>query len=305
MKSQSTVMVGFILVFACVPGVLAQDNATLKAKVETLFSKLTQVYGAKDVQGYMSVLADDYQLIFSGTGRETTLATIKDIFKAYDRVREGHTILEITQSGNMIKVVFDGKLEGKAGNEDWEVIDQSTNVFFLVQENGFLKVARSAQVDKYRMTNVNGQTYKDDQIGFSFTAPAKWEIFPSVHPLMQGTVYALAPDKTCVAVFGFVNAPGASAQQAVEGDEASGKASSLPGIYKLFKSGRINISGHEGFQTESKFFIPFTHEVYRRRVYFNAGALLYVICFDAVPPNQWDKVKSDFQLILDSIKVKD
>ena len=105
-------------------------------------------------------------------------------------------------------------------------------------------------------------------------------------------------------MMGYVRAPGISAKKAVEGDEAAGKILSDPQKYELIKSGPITVDGHQGFESESKFFIVLEgRERHRRRVYFNADGLLYLLCFDAMPFSQWDQVKDDFQSMVNSIKV--
>jgi hypothetical protein len=123
-----------------------------------------------------------------------------------------------------------------------------------------------------------------------------------MHPTLQGTVFVLAPDMSSAALFGYVVSPTAVAQQAAEGDEAIAKLMAKPGSYKLFKSGPIRVGGRDGFEIESEFFMNGDRERHRRRVYLNAGSFLYVFCFDGMPAKQWDKVKSGFQSILDSVK---
>ena len=105
----------------------------------------------------------------------------------------------------------------------------------------------------------------------------------------KGYVIALAPDRTSLTLFGYVKVAGISAQAGIEGDEALTEKLSKEGTYKLVKSGPITISGHDGFMTESKFLIANSSERHRLRVYFNANGALYVLCFDAMPPTQWDE----------------
>jgi hypothetical protein len=251
----------------------------------------------------MSLAADDFQNIYLGRGRDGARTLLKDFFDGYDELRATYNLLEIARSGNWIKVVNDVKLEGKSRNKEWALITQKTVVDLLVQEGNSLKFAGATQVDKHRLTDVTGQTYRDSQTGFSFTAPKDWGIFPtSFHPTIQGCVLVLAPDRTSAVMLGYVRAPGISAQQAAEGDEAMGKILSLPGTYRLIRSGPIRVNEREGFEIESEFFLPNDRERHRHRVYLIAGDLLYVLCFDAMPFKQWDKVKDGFQFILNSIK---
>lgn len=305
MKRRSAVAVGFILILTCMSGLWAQDNAALKKQVKELYDKTNQYWAAKDRDGSLSLMTDDFQMIFLGVGREGVRVSLEAYFKQADQLRADYAISEIAPVRNMIKVIYDLKIEGKTGAEDWKVLYQGGAIDFLTNQNGVLKIARSAQYDKSRAGNINGQTYADKQTGISFTAPEGWLILPSSHPTIQGMVFALAPDMTSVAALGYVPSPGINARQAIEGDEALSEKLSVEGTYKLFKSGPISIGGHEGFETESKFFLPSAQDRYRRRVYLNAGGKLHIFCFDAIPYTQWDKVKGGFQSILDSIKVAD
>ena len=303
MKRSATIMVGLILVTACVSGVWAKDDARLKARVQALYEKAEQAFQAKDLEGYMSLLTDDFQGIFLGRDREGNKSLLKDLFDGYSSLRVDNALLEITRSGNRIRVINEVKIEGKSRNKDWALISQATSLDLLVQEGNSLKIFRSTQIDKYRMTNVSGQTYRDGQTGFSFTVPSNWEILPTTaHPTIQGGVFVMAPDGSSAAMLGHVKAAGVNPQQAVEGDEAMAKLLSKPGTYKLIRSGPIRVNGLEGFEIESEFFITGDRERHRRRVYLVAGDLLYVLCFDAMPFKQWDRVKGGFQFILNSVR---
>jgi hypothetical protein len=302
MRNRLPIAIGLMLVITYLPGVYAREDKALKEKVEAYYKKVDQLYGAKDLEGLLSTLADDFQVILAGLDREVVRSYLKTNLAKYDEMRAKYTPIEISQSGKFIRVLRDEKISGKIGNGDWEEISNKVMLEFLVQEKNSLKCSRLTDIDKTRLNTIKGLTYKDEQIDFSFAVPEGWEILPYVHPLMQGSVLALAPDKSSVVLFGYVKAPGLSAQQAAEGDEAIGKALSVPGAYQLFKSGPISIGPYKGFEIESKFFIPSTQERHRRRVYLKSGGLLYVLCFDAIPFHQWDKVKDGFQSIVDSIK---
>lgn len=304
MKNRSTIFVGFILVVTCLSEVWAQDDARLKAKVAALYDRADRSLEAKDLEAFMSLLADDYQAIFSGSDRKSIQSVLRIRLLGFSELRAGHTIYEVTKSGNFVKAISDQILEGRSGNKAWEVLDQSTVVNLLVQQGDSLKFSRAAEIDRNRLNNINGQTYKDDLIGLSFTVPANWTIFPTKwNPGVQGAVFVLAPDFTSAAVLGCVKTPATSGQQAAETDETIGKAMSAPGTYKLFKSGPIRVNGHEGFETESEFFLPYDRERHRWRVYFNAAGGLYPLCFDAMPFKQWNQVKDGFQFIVDSVRV--
>jgi hypothetical protein len=305
MKSKSAVVVGLLLVFVCVSGVWAQDNASLKAKAQAFYDQESSLIQAKDSEGLMSLVSDEFQAIMAGLDREGVRSMIKIIFSSYDEIRATFTALEASQSGRFIKVLRDEKVMGRSGGGDWKELSNKQGIEYLVQEGGVLKSARSADIDKSRLSCINGLTYKDQDSGLSFVVPDGWEIIPSVHPTMKGLVLALAPDKTSIATIGYVKTPGITAQQAAEGDENIGKALSKAETYQLYKSGPITFKGLEGFETESRFNIPNAQDRHRRRVYFKAHGSLYVLCFDAIPYTQWDNVKDGFQQILDSVKVED
>jgi hypothetical protein len=267
MKRRSSIAVGIIFVSICASGVWARDDTKLKAKVAALYEKVDQAWKSKDLEGYMSLLTGDFQTIYLVRDREGVRNLFKDLFDGYEELRGTNTPLEITNSGNWIKVVYDSKLEGKPRKKDWGLISQNTYVDLLIQEGNSFKIARSTPVDKHRLTNVVGQTYRDRETGFSFSAPKDWYILPtSAHPTIQGSVFVLAPDGTSGAMLGYVTAPDISAQQAVEGDEAVGKIMSKPGTYRLFRSGPIRVNGHDGFENESEFFVQGDRERHRRRV---------------------------------------
>ncbi len=297
------ILIGIFLTTSGLPKALAQSYPALRAEVSALYDKADRSLEAKDLDTYMSMFMDDYQQIFAGVDRQALRNAFR-IRMGYDQLRAGHTILSITRSGNLIKVTNDQKLEAKSGDKDWKVLSQNTVIDWLVQGDDGLKVSRSAEVDKMRLDRIYGRTYKDAETGLSFSVPANWEIIPSTVVNMQGGVYVLAPDRTSVAMYGYVKAPGITAKQAVEGDDAVGKLATNPESYKLFKSGPITVHGHEGFESESEFFIMLDRERHRRRVYFNAGDLLHVFCFDAMPPKQWAVVEEGFQSILDSVRVE-
>lgn len=303
MKRRISIVIGLILTIACTYGLRAQSNAQLRAKVTTLYEIADHALETKDLEAYMSLLAPDYEHIYLGKNREGTRSLFKDIFDGYGALRSQRTPLEITPTGNWIKVVSDVKIEGKTRRNDWEIITQETTLDLLAQEGSTLKFFRSTPIDKLRLANVSGRTYADSQSGLSFTVPKGWMIFPTtVPPTIQGCVFVMAPDGSSGAMIGYVKANGVSAQKAVEGDDAMTKLLSKPDVYKLIKSGLIRIHGREGYESESEFFIQMDRERYRRRVYLNADGLLYVFCFDAMPAGQWNLVKDGFQSILDSVQ---
>ncbi len=304
MKIRSTIVVGFVLFLTCVSYALAQ-HADLRARVEELFEKADQYTEAKDLEASLSLLSDDWQMILAGIDRNGVRDYIEQLFKDHDELWSQHVILEIAESGNLIKVISDELLKGKSGDGDWTEIYHRPGIYYLAQEGNSLKIFRSAEIDRDRLQNVDGQTYKDENAGFSFTVPDNWAIIPSKHPTMQGYVMVLAPDMSSAALLGYLKIPGLnlSARQAIEGDEAATERIAKEDDYKLHSSGPISVGEYEGFETESEFLLPSTQPRYRRRVYFNAGDFLYALSFDAIPPENWDMVKGGFQSILDSIQI--
>lgn len=304
MKRKWTIAVGIILMFACMSRAWAQD-ASLKAKVEMFYDQINSCYKTKNAEGFVSLMTNDFMGFPSGQNREAAQGFIKAAFSSSDTFQATYSPLEITQSGGFIKVLRDERILVKRVDGDWKEVSNKQVVDYLLPEGSNLKLARSVDIDKARLSFISGQRYKDEQAPFSLTVPEGWDIIPGVHPTMKGTVLVLAPDRSSMALMGYMKTPGISAQQAAEGDELLAKALSKDSVYELYKSGPTNVGAYDGFEIESRFTIPTTPDRHRRRVYFKAHGSLYVLCFDAIPFSQWDAVKGGFQQILDSIKVED
>ena len=305
MRSRSAVWVGFSLALAWLSQSWAQESPTLQAKVQSLYDQSNAMYRAKNAESLMSLLTDDFQVIMAGLDREGVEKQLRSLLQSYEELEEKDTLISITPSGRYFKVVRDSKLSGRTGSGDRKEIASKSGIDYLIEEGGSLKIARTAEIDKPRLSLINGPHYKDEDGGFSFTAPDSWDVIPGLHPLMKGTILALAPDKTSVALIGYLKTPGITAQEAAEGDEAVTKALSNPDTYQSLKSEPIHIGPFEGYETESKFSLPNAQDRHRRRVYFKAHGNLYVLCFDAIPYSQWDSVRGGFQQILESIEVQD
>jgi hypothetical protein len=304
MMKKRAIIIGIIFIIISLTGISAQDDAKLRAKVAALYDRADRALESKDSDSFLSLLTEDYQSIFVGSDRKSIQSALRIRFMGYGELRAGHTLYDVSKSGNVIRAISDQILEGRTGNKEWEVLDQSTVMDLLIQQRDTLKFARSAEIDRNRLSNINGNSYKDDKLGLSFTAPPNWIIIPTKWgSTVERNVFVLAPDLTSVAMLGGIQINSVSGKQAAESDEAMGKAISLPAGYKLIKAGPIRISGHEGYEIESEFLIPFDRERHRWRVYFNAGGALYPLCFDAIPFKQWDQVKDGFQLILNSVRV--
>lgn len=304
MKTKSAVWAGLIFLFSCLSSGWAQNAAGLEAKIQKYYSQLSACLEAEDLEGVLSLTTDDYQEIYIARDREGSRNLFKSIFASLDDIHMATTALDISQSGQFIKVLREEKISARSGGGELKEISNKTVLDYLIQEGDSLKCARYASVEKDRIRNISGQAYKDADAGFSFIAPAGWEIIPGGHPI-PGAVCVLAPDKTSAALLGYVKTPGFSAQQAAEGDETITKGLAKPETYQLVKSGPIKIGSFEGYEIESRFAIPNVQDRYRRRVYFKAHGSLYVLCFDAIPYTQWDSVKDGFQSIMNSFKLSE
>jgi hypothetical protein len=303
MKRRRSIVIGLVLFLTCAPVLRAQVNAQLRAKVAMLYESADRALGTKDLEGYMSLLAPDYEHIYIGKNRAGTRSLFKDVFDGYEALRSQRTILQITPAGNWTQVVSDVKMEGRTRQNDWEIITQGTTLDLLVQEGGRFRFSRSTPIDKRRLADVSGRTYTDSQSGLSFTVPKGWMIFPTAAlPNIQGCAFVLAPDGSSGAMIGHIRATGVTARKAVEGDDAVTKLLSKPEVYRLIQSGPVRINGREGYESETRFFMPMDRERHRRRVYLDADGLLYVLCFDAIPARQWNLVTEGFQAILDSVR---
>jgi len=191
----------FILVITFALAAQAQD-ARLKSKVTAFYETVDWMYAEKNLDGYMALFADDFQILLAGAGRDVIQAAVKKMFDENAEMRARHTILEIAPYGDRIGVVFDQKVEGKPADGDWKTIAENTVIEFLVQQNDSLRLSRSAEFDKSRMSCIAGRAYKDNQSGFSFTVPENWAIIPSKHVTLQGIVLVAAPDMSSSALFG-------------------------------------------------------------------------------------------------------
>lgn len=306
MKIRSTVIVGFILALTCIPGLRAQDRELIK-QIQEFYEKTDRYTESKNLDAYMALFAEDWQLILIGMKLEGARYYIEKMFEENEELWAEHLILDVKRSDGLIKVVVDMLRKGKSGNGGWTEIYHRPELHYLAPEGNSLKIVRTAEIDRARLNYINGSMYKDEQTGFSFKVPENWSIIPSTHPTIQEYVLALAPDMNSVAMFGAIHLPGIpiTAQQAIEGDEMLTAKTSVEGTYKLLHSGPIRIFGKEGFETETEFLLPTSQLRHRRRVYLNADGTLYVLCFDAIPSDKWDAVKGGFQSVLDSVKFQD
>jgi len=284
----------------------AQGNAQLRDTASALYESADNALAAKDLHGYISLFTSDYEQILIGKNRDGIRELIKDIFDGYNTMRASHTLLSVTRAGKWIKAIVDVKIEGRTRRNEWEIVTQETRIDLLTREGGALRFARSTPTDKFRLANVSGQTYTDNQAGLSFSVPAGWLILPyQIQPNMQGqgNVLVLAPDGVSAALFLYVKSSSPIAKRAVESDESFAKLISSPDVYKLIKSETVRIHGLEGYEIESEFSMPLqdARTRRRRRVYLDADGLMYAFCFDAIPSTRWDAVKDGFQSILDSM----
>ena len=297
-------VIGVLAALAFAPGARAQDT---KAKIEAFYSRSDAMTNDKNLDGYIALMTDDYRIILSGVDREGTRSALQTLFSTYDEIRVQSTPLEISQYGELTRVLLSSNIRLKPANGEWTEIS-NYSFDYLRSEGDSFKIARSVEVDKARLEFIKGQTYGDTETPFVFTVPSGWEIIPAVYPspVMQRAVIVLPPDLKSMAVMAHVKIPGLSAQQVVESDEAVTRVLSKDSVYELYKSGPVSVGAHEGFEMESKIILPNTVDIrHRHRVYFKAHGTLYVLIFDAIPFTGWDEVKSGFQSILASINVDD
>ena len=75
------------------------------------------------------------------------------------------------KTGKWIEAVVDVKIEGRTRRNEWEIVTQETRIDLLAREGSALRFARSTPTDKFRLANVSGRTYTDNQAGLSFSVP--------------------------------------------------------------------------------------------------------------------------------------
>jgi len=305
MKIRLAATIGVLAAFFFTSFARAQD---LRAKIEAFYSQSDSVTNDKDLDGCVSLLTEDYRILLSGMDREGARNTTKSVMSSYEEIQMQSTPLEISQYGEFIKVLVHSKVRVKTKDGDWADLVEIHSFDYLRYEGGSLKAARSVEIDKTRLDFIKGQTYGDADAPLAFTAPNGWGIIPVAYPspAMKGAVLVLPPDLNSMAFAAYLKAPGISAKQAVESDEAVTKALSKDSVYELYKSGTVDIGSYEGFETESKFILPNNVDIrHRHRVYFKAHGNLYVLFFDAIPFTRLNEVKEGFQSILTSVKVDD
>ena len=133
MKSRLGITIGVILVFACVTQAWAQDNPGMKAKVNAHNSQLSTHINAGDIDGFLSLFADDFQIIMAGLDREETRSLLKLVFLQYDQIRATYTPLEISEYVNSIKAVRDEKIMGTSSDAVWKEISNKWMIDYLIQ----------------------------------------------------------------------------------------------------------------------------------------------------------------------------
>ncbi len=296
----------FLLALACLTPVWAQDDAELRAKVENLYERIDRSMESKDIDAYMTNFSSDFTVIGQGLDVKKYREVIeKHLFGNMDRIRAGHTLGKIDRAGKYIKVLSDHTIEWQnEGDTDWTKKDQ-TEINLLVTDGDAFKLRCSAIVNKERLDNIQDCMYQDVKIGHSFSVPEGWILLPVAMPQMLGGVTFLAPDSINVGgFFGYLELPyNIGAKEAIESDDAAMKKL-VQGTFELIQSGPTKLGDLEAYESLSRFsFSEGDKEQMRRRIYFTTGGLLYVFIYDVHPADQWDKMESSFQTILDSFSL--
>jgi len=285
-------------------------DAELKAKVESFYEEYREALESKDLEKTCSFFASDYLLSFKQPGTDYIYEIMGRLFEAYEELQIEINVVEVERVGKYIKVLGDGIFKGKKhGDSDWtELIGPNTAFIDLLKvENDVFKVYSTAEVKKEILKYLQGRTYKNDDVGFSLTAPEDWILVPSSLPNMLESVQIIAPDGVSTCTFGYLELScNLGTKEAAEADDAIMRRVASEEDFEVHLSRAITVAGMEGYETLTSFDIPGDVAPRRRwRVYLAAGGLLYCFIFDAVPQDSWDRIQPAFEAILNSFSFAD
>lgn len=302
---------GFIILFSLAgvafgagESVSAEQTVTpeIRAMVEACYEGSIKAFEAEDMDAFMTYFTDDYQALFYGIGRDAVRKQMEKVCESFDDLKMTVTNKRITRTGDLVQVIEDLKIEGRPqGQTESRVIQESVALEILREEYGELKTCQSAVMKKSHVEYVNGQTYRNENVGFSFTVPEGWVLVPFEYPVMLESAIFFKPGSNTVGLLGYLEIPyNTGAKAALDADSMMMKRLTKDTYEQLLECQETSIAGVTAYEDISKFGEDGSSLRQRRRVYFDAGGLLYTFIFDAMPAMEWKEVESDFQTVLDS-----
>lgn len=294
-----------VLAIFCCTSLWAADDAANRAKVDAFYKEYNQAIESKNLDALMNHLSSDFMIMGTmgvGAGKEQIKQAMQNIFNQYEQVRNTLKIDSVSSVDNNLRVLGEAALESKKSSDaQWNTIIKTGFIDLFKEENGVLKLAASGQIDLDRMKNIQGTTYKDETIGYTFSAPQGWTLLPFNLPTLQGSVMMLTPDNHSPGFFGHVQIPyNVGVKQAIEGDDAVMKK--LMKTFKIEKSGPTTVKGMEGYESLTRYASDKGQEQTRQRIYLSGGGLLYVFIMEA-PSKHWEEVKGKLEEIVNSFEL--
>lgn len=303
MKKIVKFTVPFILAVFCCSFVWAADDAATRAKIDAFYKEWNQTVESKNLDELMNLMSPKFAIMGGmGAGREQIRTAMQNIFKQYEQLRNTIRIDTVTTVDTCLRVLGEANLESKkSGDAQWSTVIKSGFIDLFEEENGALKLTASGQIDLDRMKDIQGTTYTDKTIGYSFSVPQGWTLLPFNITTLQGSVMMLTPDSHSPGFFGHVQIPyNVGVKQAIDGDDAVMKK--LMKTFKIEKAGPTTIKGLEGYESLTRYASDKGDEQVRHRIYLSGGGLLYVFIMDA-PSKHWEEVKDKLAEIVNSFEL--
>ncbi len=292
-----------LLAILCCSFVWAADDAALRAKVDAFYKEYNQAVESKNLEALMNFFSSDFNIMGAmGGGKDQIRTAMEGFFKQHEQLRNTLRVDSVTSVDANIRVIGEANLESKkSGETQWNTVIKSGFIDIFKEENGSLKLTASGQVDLDRMKNIQGATYTNKTIGYSFSAPQGWSLLPFNITHIQDGVMMLTPDNHSPGYFGHVQIPyNVGVKQAIEGDDAVMKK--LMKTFKIEKSAPIVVKGLEGYESLTRYTAEKGDEVTRHRIYLSGGGLLYVFIMEA-PSKHWDEVKDSLTQIVNTFEL--
>lgn len=275
-----------------------------RAAVEKYYKDYCEAFNRKDLEAVMAAFDDEFRYVFAGPDKAQSRDAIKQLFDSNKSIRIQSQIHDIFRVDRYLVALTQCTIEGQPSGPASKNPSLVEDVMeFLVENQGRLQSRYAISLDRKALKFVKGQTYQNDIIGFSVSAPNGWMIVPYKFPLMLESVVFFKPGSDSVGMLGYLEVPiNASLESIIKADIAATRNLAKES-YQDIANGQRMISGVEAFDNISQFTLPGDRERKRQRIYFNAGGLLYTFIMDAMPPSEWDAVSPSFQVLIDSFKL--
>ncbi len=296
-----------LICFLMLQGVVFGQSTTvspdLQQQVKNLIRVSNSFWEKEDIDGFMSLLDEDFCMVFSGADKEDLKKIIEKLTEGIDYTKAESTIKSIERKDNLILVrtTDHNKYRKGSGKEE----EETTNMIYFLQERGGRLLMKSLSKDiEEGAFNPVSRFYHSKKGKYAIRIPENWMPLGGPFGLEQITpdaVVALAPDYKSCALLGFVQLPiQVEPKQAVQADADAMKR--LASEYKLHEQGEMKVGELPGYKTVSEFTIEGQHRK-RQRVYLLHKSILYFFVCDAVPPEKYDGLKQEFTNIVQSFKI--